>query len=561
MEQHSVPQQISAFNFKLFGNLTSKQFITLAIPLGLAALIFFSSLPTVIRLPLSFVIGIFAFTIALVPVGGKSADQWALAFIKALTSPTQRIWIKEKEIPRFLNIVITPAQVEKIPDEFKQMSRERLLAYLGSLPKESESALDIKEQIAVADIDFSYQQPQSPQTPGPGTPQIVRFRESPVEIESPKPLRIKDREPDQKNQGPVVKPRQTTVLTPKEKPRETSLPENKEAGDLPPSVIWPNSSTFGGNYNYQISMETGQTFGPVFSTHSQVPHAKVALHARPYIVHGLEKRLTMPASSTASQRVAASPVPTVKLASETNFVIDNIIPVRTWDNRIKFLHGIGRTRARKLHFAPPPDFDLSKLPIRGEKRFELSNELKHFFKIEDDTPPVILPEEISKPEPPDTPKHKIQKTYRVLPQKTVRAPKDAQLQPAKKTPTTQKQVPTFTPQFGKSQGKKPQTPVVSSAQIIPLTSTPNIISGLVTDAVNSTISGAVLVIRDGHGIPIRALKTNKLGQFLSATPLPKGDYAIETEIEGYQFKTIKLKVEDKVIVPIHIQADSGPVTN
>src|SRR3989344_4719090 len=295
MEQHSVPQQISAFNFKLFGNLTSKQFITLAIPLGLAALFFFSSLPTVIRLPLSFVIGIFAFTIALVPVGGKSADQWALAFIKALTSPTQRIWIKEKEIPRFLNIVITPAQVEKIPDEFKQMSRERLLAYLGSLPKESESALDIKEQIAVADIDFSYQQPQSPQTPGPGTPQIVRFRESPVVIEPPKPLHIKDRTPAQKNQGPVVKPRQ--------KPQGTSLPENKEAGNLPPSVIWPDSSTFGGNYNYQISMETGQAFGPVFSTHSQAPYAlpagrqaKIALHARPYILPGVEKRLTMPAS-------------------------------------------------------------------------------------------------------------------------------------------------------------------------------------------------------------------------------------------------------------------------
>ena len=134
MEQHPVPQHIAAFKFKLFGNLTAKQFITLAIPLSVALLIFFSPLPPIIRLPLSFVIGIFAFVVALVPIGGRSADQWTLAFIKAILSPTQRIWVKEKEIPEFLNISTSAQKEEEIPEDVKRMGKEKLVAFLKSLP-------------------------------------------------------------------------------------------------------------------------------------------------------------------------------------------------------------------------------------------------------------------------------------------------------------------------------------------------------------------------------------------------------------------------------------------
>jgi len=58
MEQHPVPQHIASFEFKLFGNLTVRQFVTLAIPMGIAALIFFSNLLTIIRLPLALIFGL-----------------------------------------------------------------------------------------------------------------------------------------------------------------------------------------------------------------------------------------------------------------------------------------------------------------------------------------------------------------------------------------------------------------------------------------------------------------------------------------------------------------------
>ena len=119
MQQHPVPQNIASFKLKLFGSLTARQFFTLIIPLSLAAVIYFSNLPSFIRIPLALTIGGFAFFIALVPIGGRPFDKWAVAFIRAVMSPTQRVWIKEKKIPEFLERVrqiILEREQEGLPD-------------------------------------------------------------------------------------------------------------------------------------------------------------------------------------------------------------------------------------------------------------------------------------------------------------------------------------------------------------------------------------------------------------------------------------------------------------
>jgi len=89
--------------------------------------------------------------------------------------------------------------------------------------------------------------------------------------------------------------------------------------------------------------------------------------------------------------------------------------------------------------------------------------------------------------------------------------------------------------------------------IIPTTPTlPNLIVGSIKSKQGKIIEGAILEIRDSLGNPVRAFKTNKLGQFLSATPLLNGEYEIETEKEGYQFDIIKVNLEGKILPPIEI---------
>ncbi len=83
---------------------------------------------------------------------------------------------------------------------------------------------------------------------------------------------------------------------------------------------------------------------------------------------------------------------------------------------------------------------------------------------------------------------------------------------------------------------------------------PNVLVGMVLSKDDLIIEGAIIEIRNSQGVPVRALKTNKLGQFEIATPLENDTYEIEIEKEGYKFDIIKIKVEGKIIPPIEIKA-------
>jgi len=85
---------------------------------------------------------------------------------------------------------------------------------------------------------------------------------------------------------------------------------------------------------------------------------------------------------------------------------------------------------------------------------------------------------------------------------------------------------------------------------------PNIIVGMVLDQEGKIVEGAILEIRNTQGLPVRALKTSKLGQFLIVTSLENGLYEIETEKEGLKFDIIKIEAKGEIIRPIEIRAKS-----
>ena len=63
--------------------------------------------------------------------------------------------------------------------------------------------------------------------------------------------------------------------------------------------------------------------------------------------------------------------------------------------------------------------------------------------------------------------------------------------------------------------------------------------------------GAVL-IKDGRGEVIRALKTNKLGQFKTQTPLPNGIYLIEALKGGEIFDIIRIEANGQKLNPVYL---------
>lgn len=84
--------------------------------------------------------------------------------------------------------------------------------------------------------------------------------------------------------------------------------------------------------------------------------------------------------------------------------------------------------------------------------------------------------------------------------------------------------------------------------------TPNIISGLVVDQKDEILPGTIVVIKDIYDNPVRAIKTNKLGQFSISTPLPNAIYNLELEKEGFNFDIIEIEVKGEIIPPLGIKA-------
>lgn len=83
---------------------------------------------------------------------------------------------------------------------------------------------------------------------------------------------------------------------------------------------------------------------------------------------------------------------------------------------------------------------------------------------------------------------------------------------------------------------------------------PNIIVGLVKDPRGNVLPNILVEVKDKAGNPIRAFKTNALGQFASATPLAPGTYTVELEDPKKQntFTVVQLTIDNRILLPIEI---------
>lgn len=87
---------------------------------------------------------------------------------------------------------------------------------------------------------------------------------------------------------------------------------------------------------------------------------------------------------------------------------------------------------------------------------------------------------------------------------------------------------------------------------IALTTFPNVINGIVKDQSANYLEGVVAVIYDKEGLPVRALKSNKLGQFTGSTPLPNGTYTLELEKDNFHFDVLQIELTGGVLPPLTI---------
>src|SRR3989344_1388526 len=162
MQQHPVPQNIMSVEFQLIGNMTIKQFAYVGGG-GILAFIFFSTpLPDFLKWPLVLGFGGLGAAFAFAPINDITLDRWLVAFIKAVYSPTKRVWRKEPkslvfllpEFGRLLNFSATSSSI-------RSKSRDKLTDYLSTLKGQKEKTpLDSMEESYVSSLDFGIALPQ-----------------------------------------------------------------------------------------------------------------------------------------------------------------------------------------------------------------------------------------------------------------------------------------------------------------------------------------------------------------------------------------------------------------
>lgn len=359
MINHPIPQNVTAYEFHLIGSMTIKQFVELGGGVLLAVLIYSTGLPDFIKWPLIIISALCGAALAFLPFDGRPLDRMVVVFIKAIYSPTQYVWRKNNQPPKYFSFVAKPfKQASKIELERRQM-RQHLSEYLDTLP-------GVNDQ---TDLD-------------------------------------------------------------------------------------PNEAEF---------------------------------------ISKLDS-----------------------LFSSTKAAVDVI--------------DSGETDSLK----PPP-----KVRVRRIKEFnDLSNQSK-------DITQKLLSQVVKIPED-----QAVQVSFSQTGVSSNLEPEGG-IEPNQAMDVSQPFSQTRSALY-KDSGLKAKT---SSHLPFPsLPKTPNTLVGMVLDASGHIVDGAIIEVRDEQNLPVRALKSNKLGQFFSATKLPDGVYQIETEREGLHFEVVTLKLEGKIIQPVEIRA-------
>ena len=98
-----------------------------------------------------------------------------------------------------------------------------------------------------------------------------------------------------------------------------------------------------------------------------------------------------------------------------------------------------------------------------------------------------------------------------------------------------------------------------AAKAPPAHEAPNIITGIVKDPRGNIISNILIEVKDQEGNPVRAFKTNSLGQFASATPLANGTYTLifEDPRNIHKFENIELTTKGEDI-PLFTVTSTDP---
>lgn len=561
---HAVPQNIMSVEFKLIGDLSIKQFVFIAVPLVLGFLMYVFHVNNYITIFLTGILLLAAVFIDFVPIDQRPLDIWITNFLIAIKHPTQRVWRKKPQYPSILEIPkqLRPAVVQKKNEDVATFLYQSPID--TSLVSEGTDILDEREKALISNIDRlnSSMGTSTPVSPGIQTPYS---------------------QPDLSQQVPS-QPSPTAPVG------DNSTDDNeKENNGFYYENTPSNTANSSVNQNTQASQVTDER--PSYNQYSQTGSQNQPVNSVPY------------ASSNIDTPNIQDNVNTVQTAPSSNSMDNNYSnPLHQaygdFENTPNNFSGqnvsSNNTSPTVTQTEPNLANQVSGIINNGNINNTSYQSQKDVTEPEDKEEDQIIPPEYRFVDESNTSQNqssvgtntigmdeimdrlkKLEEENEELRSKLEEKPKEETIE--KPIEQTEPQSPNVqaesTPVEAVSENiqQDSQNPTVPSntAEQKPLSkddlvkylpdfvNNPDIISGILLKNESEVIPDAVIIIKDSAQKPVRAIKTNKLGQFFIRTPLQPGDYNLEITYPNLVFNPVYIKLNGEVKEPILIYPDNG----
>lgn len=527
MKQHAVPEEIMDVEFKLFGSLTAKQFgyIIAGGIMGLVLFYVFKGLgSSLLGIVFAILSGLLGVSLALIRINEQPFEVWLGNFLAAMFTSQKRVWKKDKKVPESLSTgkpnqaaqqtqqIASVPQSQQLPPQqpvtpsiqqpqqnqqsqapalpqhpFKQLGQmEDSDSQLGDAPEQEQGA--VAGQQSGGDVHY---------VPGSAQGSI-----SMMQNQSQRPVTIMDNQQNTQQSNTQEPPPQdrsgvsdVVLQQGRESNSQSVQPQQQQQAPVPVD-------------NTSQGQPQGQIPQPVTSFQKQVPVD------------------TSPAVSTTPQSQGG---------------LDDIVP--------------DRQKVLQQSMQDSSQISPGSQPDEGNRDDELEDEnkaLRQRVAEYSETNQKLTSELKESKQGYEELKVQNQEILKQLEQLGSELSNLKQApQPEPKLPSIPSQQLTPQPQSGQGDSGddglfKPR--VYSGPS---LTKKSNVVSGIVKTKEGKLLPGVVVIVKDPskpQPRPIRAMKTNSLGQFITTSAIEEnGTYIIELSKSGYSFGRYEIELTGEML--------------
>ena len=576
--QHPVPQHVLGVEFKLIGGLTIKQFAYAGGAVVLAYLTYASILPLIFKIPLAIFIAILGLSIAFLPVNERSMDEYLKNFLIAITSPTERIWVKQ---PATIDIFFEEFAAAPHPRETNMAAsieaRKNMREYIGKMKFEgSRSTLDLKEEeyikSLIPEFESSSTTPEAFPFEKPAAPVAATYRPERVEVRATATLAS---EVNFSNQNIISIPTSgksrkfmTTIKNIKAGRKLHNLPTVEGeivmpvAGEIvlkeseeqlpPPEELLKTAESFVANLDALTpnppKVEPGRKPQPKLESEAEPkPEIYPQLVTPPSPSENPNPMKWFPDSgkSKAVAQVAVFNDELEKLKKQNDELFLQLNREKKLREDAEIIAEESRRYRDKIHYLEEQNEQMNKETKKSEESYRKILAEASSSKAERENAARILKEQQRRLEA--LSREKAESVDEI-----VRLQKELQTIRGRAQRTTVENLSASTyeraPQSGVPTNPQPIHPRVKPTAFIK--DVPNVINGYVKGKDGTLIKNAIIIVKDQSDDVVRALKTNDLGQFAITTPLPNGLYHVESSAPLSTFDIITMDLSGTVLEPV-----------